>query len=256
MFSLYVVMLCLSAALAVDDSYPSTTYEGTSTISPGGGSSHLDLILAMMAQMKSDISDLNEKTDTIQQTSQATQALVSALATKVTALEAEVAVNSEKISILEANGSGTNTTPSVDGDQGSSSSIDVSNAPCYRHLMYVTSYTWQDARNWCIDQGGDLAHYGMNVMSRREDVICGIDTMCDGSNDDIWWGIQRGLDGEWRYVNGDLADKDIYWAPGYPTSTTHYNCAYIHVDSNANTHLLTYNTDCANAYDVLCELPC
>jgi len=76
-------------------------------------------------------------------------------------------------------------------------------------------YTWETAREYCKNRGGDLAFNGLETISKRQDIICGDLQRCDRSTRLLFWGLRKrqGTVETWEYADGSLAqDNDIHWS--------------------------------------------
>lgn len=106
----------------------------------------------------------------------------------------------------------------------------VDSSKDYYYEWVDTKYTWLEARQHCINHGGDLAHHSFEPMSFREEVICGYFDLCmngkgqGGANGDSsewpWWGLHFNKTNEcngsyqyhWEYLDGTCANNNyINW---------------------------------------------
>merc|ERR1712055_903030 len=61
---------------------------------------------------------------------------------------------------------------------------------CYTHQLTSQRFTWEDARDYCEREGGQLAFHGFQSIEYREEVLCGTFGICDFYQR-IWWGIEK-----------------------------------------------------------------
>jgi len=123
--------------------------------------------------------------------------------------------------------------------------ICCSNAQLYCKLVgstiakfYDESKTWDEARAFCVSEGGDLLC----------DTTEGTHDFIDMVNERLWiGGTDAGHEGEWEWVNGESIDtgagKSYRWAWGEPNN------------QKSNQHCMTANYDGHHWDDDTCSKP-
>jgi len=132
----------------------------------------------------------------------------------------------------------------------------------YRYEISPTSTNWQDARDYCLAKGGDLAYHGINSIQKREEIICNTMQWCDysGNSRHLWFGLQKRPSGEWEFLDGTLAqDEDVLWVDLSMKTITRFDCGEIYVHSSmhssstAYAHLTTSVDPCDQNRYAFCE---
>jgi len=134
--------------------------------------------------------------------------------------------------------------------QGLNETVSVNETVSYRYeISQNGGYSWNTARQYCVDNGGDLAFHGLDTIEKRDEIICDTLGWCDNHYDDyLWWGIHKrqGTSDIWEYLDGTLAyDNDIIWYNESQTSESEQDCSSIRVYPGSSTyHMKAYSWDC------------
>merc|ERR1712136_643011 len=131
----------------------------------------------------------------------------------------------------------------------------------YRYeISQNAGYTWDTARSYCLNIGGDLAYHGLDTIEKRNETICNTLGRCDDpSYNYLLWGIhkQAGTTYIWEYIDGTLAtDNDIIWYNEYQKSYNGYDCSYMLVNTASSNHMKADSMPCdrgGNNYYAFCE---
>lgn len=126
----------------------------------------------------------------------------------------------------------------------------------YFYAFVDTLHEWDDARQNCINKGGDLAYHGLDSMAFREELLCDHFGLCDnGVVEYPWFGLRR-YNGMWEYLDQTPAPDDILWATGeYDHSGE--DCGMIfRVEYGYSNFLETVSYPCSWTYRSVCEFKC
>jgi len=106
--------------------------------------------------------------------------------------------------------------------------------------------TWQKARDYCTENGGDLAYHGLDTIGKRKEIICNQLNWCDHHTiRELWWGLRKrdGVADTWEYIDGTLAtDDQIIWRE--KQNRGGLDCAEIAVDSDKWWHMNAIEKNC------------
>jgi len=128
----------------------------------------------------------------------------------------------------------------------------------YRYeISQSGAYTWDTARQYCNDRGGDLAYHNLDTIEKRDEIICKKIGWCDDYiNDELWWGIHKrqGTTDIWEYMDGTIAtDDDIIWVTETQKSADGEDCGMISNQSKPM-KAISYHCDYQSyGYFAFCE---
>jgi len=145
--------------------------------------------------------------------------------------------------------------------QGLNETVSVNETVSYRYeISQNDGYSWDTARQYCMNQGGDLAFHNLDTIDKREQIICNTLGWCDDHYADyLYWGVHKrqGTSDIWEYLDGKVAyDSDIIWYNETQKSEKTQDCGYMLVATGSSHHMkvLSYVCDSSSSiYYAFCE---